>query len=177
MAKSLGPTSAEDHTTTCLRHPRQQKPRRCRGQRMGSPEPPALYSPHHHHLLPMTNGATVCGPSLVLLCRSFYHGELMGGQVSHHFQQQKDGTVYRSPKEQEGGRDGDARNEPRGGEREQGTCSRIIFSICTNIARGMNGAAALPWRNSTWLEADNRKLTMCGADVSEVGSRAEMFLK
>lgn len=97
----------------------------------------------------------------------------MWGQVIHHFQQQKDGTVYRSPKEREGGRDGDAKNEPRGGEREQGTCSRIIFSISTNTARGMNGAAAPPWRNPSWLVADNRKLTMCGADVPKVGSRAE----
>lgn len=45
----------------------------------------------------------------------FHHMRLMGGQVIHHFQQQKDDTIYSSPKEKEGGRERDTRNGSRGG--------------------------------------------------------------
>lgn len=55
---------------------------------------------------------------------------------------------------------------PEAGEGEQGTiCPSIIFSTSSNTVLGMD-ATALQWRSSSWLDADERKLTMCRAGVS-----------
>lgn len=87
----------------------------------------------------------------------------------HYFQQQKDDAIYSSPQEKGG------RGTPGAGpgdKREQRIiCPSIVFSPSYNIVLGTDGAAALPWRSSSWLEIDDRKLIICGAGVYEAGSR------
>lgn len=66
--------------------------------------------------------------------------------------------------------EGHTRNGPRVGEGEQGT----IFGTSSNTVLGTSGAAALPQRSSSRLEAGNKRLTVCGAGISEAGSRGSL---
>lgn len=49
--------------------------------------------------------------------------------------------------------------------------AKLLFS---NTKPSADGMAGLRWRNSSWLEAGDRSLTVCETGVSEIGRRGSI---